>query len=573
MMLHHKKVHTLEEYRNARHNTGVALRGEAPPVDPKPTDQHFVTDHLIALGSTTRDILQNSAESATRKLRAAGLPSQTRHVIAIDQSKQTNYNTGIQGDVGGHWHKKHHIIAVNRASINDTTNASLGTTRLLTHEWAHAFHDEMSKPQKAAWKSFYEKHVAKAVSRPGSEEDKADYVGAFNTEYMRHPIVKSFNKQLEARANANNAGARMHQSIHRSSPDWWQGMLDDGHLRTEHTGGVKGVVAQTSHTLHGYTDPADRSTRRAIRKNSYVHVRAVDPNDATDRAHMAKGLFQADEHQHLLAVSPVGKPHHVAIVDRRNLKYNPTDGAPKVGTHLLYDHERTRDLYHAGFVKDAKERLARKGDSMPDHEKWVTQSAIDMKPEDFSYHGYTHLMSDRYKNEVELGGSEHKTAAAYVQHMKKRGAINLSNAVYDTFNKLAPSHPKIEYPGGDHTTMERIKDGILTHLESGVPHASAVVNAVKYNVTARSASTNLIGAHHHNDREAAAGQKRTFSPYGASNDQELFATTVEHMSTVNPTANRFSLPHHQRKLVQAWRSIVHGATSLPERVAEAIGLA
>jgi adenylyl-sulfate kinase len=280
---------------------------------------------------------------------------------------------------------------------------------------------------------------------------------------------------------------------------------------------------------------------------------------------MARGLFQAHEHGDLLAVSPLGKPHHVAIVDRRNLKYNPTDGAPKVGTHLLYDHEKTRDLYHAGFVRHAKEQLAKNGDVMSDTDKWVNQSAIAMKPADFSYHGYTFKMSDRHKNEVELAGSEHKTVRDFVQHIRRRGAINLTNAVYDTRAKLAPHHPKIDSIGGDTATETRIVDSLLTHLEAGTHHDAAIASAVKYNVSPKSKTDKLVGAHHHNDREAAAGQKRTFSAYGASNDQELFATTVEHMSTVNPTANRFNLPHHQRKLVQAWRSVVHGATTV-ERI-------
>lgn len=571
MMAHHKKVHTEEEYHAARYNFGKAAEEQ---VDPKPTDQHFVSDKLIARGSASHTVLRDAAEAATRKLRAAGLPSQTRHVIAIDQSKQTNYNTGVQGDVGGHWHKKHHVIAVNRAEINGTRNDTAAAERLLTHEWAHAFHDEMSKPQKAAWRGFYEKHVAGAVVTPGTDEDKDRYVKEFHAAYMQHPNVRAFDRQLQARRNVEVPGARMHQSIHTSSPDWWHGMLSDGHLSTVRDGGVKGVVAQTSHTLHGYSDPSDKSTRKAIRKNAYVHVRAVDPSDPTDRAHMARAMFQAHEHADLLAVSPLGKPHHVAIVDRRNLKYNPTDGAPKVGTHLLYDNEKTLAMYHAGMVKDAKDELTKLGDRASDDDKFRLHRVMDSKASDIdanSVHApHTFMMSDRFKSEVELSGSEHRTVRDLIQHIRKRGALNLTNAVYDTRSRLSGSHPKIEHPGGDDATETRIVNGVLNHLEAGSHHDAAIASAVKYNVVPKAKTDKLVGAHHHNDRAAAFGQQRTFSPYGASNDQELFATTVEHMASVNPTATRFSLPHHQRKLVQAWRNVVSGAP-VAERIAEAVG--
>jgi len=169
-------------------------------------------------------------------------------------------------------------------------------------------------------------------------------------------------------------------------------------------------------------------------------------------------------------------------------------------------------------------------------------------------------MSEEWKTGGELGGSEHRTPEAYAMHLKRRGGNSVDVAFDESLSKSL-KHMEIAYPNlrklysvenASLTPAQRILDSVA----HGTKPEDAAANLVRYSGMDYTPA-DFVGRHHKLDRETAHTLKRAFTPYGASNDRELFATTAEHVADLRRKPF-VSLHPHQQRLVRSWQSMIAG---------------
>jgi hypothetical protein len=333
--------------------------------------------------------------------------------------------------------------------------------------------------------------------------------------------MKVIQSNLKARENHDNEYASVFDSVHKNKARWWTSMDDAGMLKD-------GVIAQPSHNIKAFDANGKQST---ISKNRYVRIRNFDENNADDVASLKHHGITPERAKHYLAAhlsgsKSVGAIHKDYLIDH-----------PDAGRMLGDSREQKQHL-----IVDAKKSL----------------------------HSATNFtMTPGFKDD-EIDHSDHRTVTAYADNMLKRGANNMEVAL-----DSAHAEAKKKFPMVTHHGAERgFADKVLGHVKDGKRLEDAVHHAVQFN-TSVNHHADLSGGEKGDLRQHASQHAPVFNAYGASNDRELFATTVEHLATHPELDARKPVmqmkPQH-RQLVKAWRNVVHGvkAESLVDRISNAL---